>query len=128
MGRATPHHPLRTVALGVALLCALGTSVAAAAGNSYVQTNLLSDQPGVALVHDPNLVNAWGLSASPTSPIWVSDNGTELSTLYGGASGSNPPAIVPLVVTIPGGAPTGTVYNSAPGDNDFSVTDGTTTA
>jgi uncharacterized protein (TIGR03118 family) len=128
MGRANPHHPVRTAALGVGLLCALTTSAAAAGGNAYVQTNLVSDQPGVALVTDPNLVNAWGLSASPTSPIWVADNGTELSTLYNGFAGATPPGIVPLVVSIPGGAPTGTVFNSAAGATDFSVTDGTTTA
>src|SRR4051794_353964 len=128
MGTATPHHPLRKAALGLGLLCALGTSAAAAADNAYVQTNLVSDQPGVALVTDPNLINAWGLSASPTSPIWVSDNGTELSTLYNGFANGAPPAIVPLVVSIPGGAPTGTVFNSGAGADDFSVTDGTTTA
>jgi uncharacterized protein (TIGR03118 family) len=128
MSRARPHHALRTVVLGLGVLGALGASAAAAADNAYVQTNLVSDQPGVALVTDPNLVNAWGLSASPTSPIWVSDNGTELSTLYSGFNGAGPPAIVPLVVSIPGGAPTGTVFNSSPGASDFSVTDGTTTA
>src|SRR5213082_2518587 len=60
-----------------------------------------------------NLVNPWGLSHSPTSPWWVSDNGTGVSTLYQGNGTS-----VPLVVTIPpprGGtgpsAPTGNVFN-----------------
>ena len=33
---------------GLGLLCALTTSAAAAGGNAYVQTNLVSDQPGVA--------------------------------------------------------------------------------
>jgi hypothetical protein len=32
------------------------------------QTNLTSDQPGVAANTDPNLVNAWGLAVSPTAP------------------------------------------------------------
>jgi len=61
---------------------------------------------------DADLVNGWGLSRSPTSPWWVSDNGTDRSTLYG-ADGSK----VPLVVAIPGGAPTGTVFN--PSSTDF---------
>ncbi len=83
-------------------------------GNSYVQTNLVSDLPGVAAVTDPNLINPWGISASGGSPMWISDNGTGVSTLYNGAG-----TTIPLVVTIPppaGGsppaAPTGTVFNT----------------
>jgi uncharacterized protein (TIGR03118 family) len=128
MTRASLHRTPRAVALGAALLCAAGASTAAAAGNSYVQTNLVSDVPGVALTHDPNLVNAWGLSASPTSPIWVSNNGTETSSLYSGFNPSPPVNIATLLVSIPGGAPTGTVFNSALGAGAFKVTDGTVTA
>src|SRR6266568_3137612 len=42
-------------------------------GGFYRQTNLVSDIAGLARVHDTNLVNAWGLSHSPTSPWWISD-------------------------------------------------------
>jgi len=42
----------------------------------------VSNQPGVAPVTDPNLVNAWGLVALATSPWWVSDNGTGDSSLF----------------------------------------------
>jgi uncharacterized protein (TIGR03118 family) len=79
------------------------------AGSIYLQTNLVSDLPGVAAVTDPNLVNPWGLSASSSSPWWVSDNGTGVSTLYNGNTG----APVSLVVTIPPSpsAPTGQVFN-----------------
>ena len=39
---------------------------------------------------DPNLVNAWGLTASGTSPWWSADNGTGKSTraehIYGEAA------------------------------------------
>src|SRR5450432_1464899 len=65
----------------------------------YVQTNLTSDLPGVAAVQDPNLVNPWGMAFSPTSPVWISDNGTGKATLYNGAGVAQS-----LVVTIP---PTG---------------------
>jgi uncharacterized protein (TIGR03118 family) len=75
--------------------------------NSFTVHNLVSDQPGVADHLDPNLVNAWGLVASATSPWWVADNGTGVSTLYNGNTGTP----LSLVVTIPGGAPTGTVFN-----------------
>jgi uncharacterized protein (TIGR03118 family) len=87
------------------------------------QTNLVSNQPGVAAVTDPNLVNGWGLASSSASPIWVSDNGADVSTLYNGKTGApiqvGPPGQqMQLVVTIAGGAPTGTVFN---GTNDFVV-------
>src|SRR5262245_18744356 len=48
----------------------------------YRQTNFVSDQPGVAMLQDTNLVNAWGVAFSATSPFWVSDNGTGKATLY----------------------------------------------
>src|SRR6185436_19582099 len=84
---------------------------------SYQQINLVSDQFGVALVQDTNLVNAWGVSFSPTSPFWVSDNGTGKSTLYtvtNDASGSPQVTKLGLVVSIPGeGNVTGQVFNNA---------------
>ena len=83
---------------------------------SYRQANLVSDQPGVALLQDTNLVNAWGVSFSPTSPFWASDNGTGKSTLYAvtnDASGSPQVTKLGLVVSIPGeGNPTGQVFNN----------------
>lgn len=84
----------------------------AAAPHGYIRTDLVSDQAGVAQLTDPNLVNPWGLSRGPDSPIWVSDNGTDVSTLYRGATNSSDPVVaVPLVVETPGGAPTGQVFN-----------------
>jgi hypothetical protein len=41
-------------------------------------------------VTDPNLVNAWGAAYGPTSPLWVSDNGTDVSTLYDGGVHGGP--------------------------------------
>jgi uncharacterized protein (TIGR03118 family) len=83
----------------------------------FVQTNLVSDIPDMAQTPDPHLRNPWGLTASATSPFWVSNNNDGTSTLYTGQG-----AIVPLVVTIPTntittpptlGSPTGTVFNDA---------------
>src|ERR1700751_5325405 len=54
-------------------------------GVSFTQTNLVSDGAVPAAVIDPNLVNPWGVSFGPTSPFWVSDNGTGVTTLYNGA-------------------------------------------
>jgi uncharacterized protein (TIGR03118 family) len=105
-----PGRRMSLAAAGVGLL-ALSVPALASAHNAYRQSNLVSDQPGVAMVTDPNLVNSWGLSAGPTTPIWVADNGTGLSTIYPGAVGGMPISIAPLVVSIPQGAPTGTVFN-----------------
>jgi uncharacterized protein (TIGR03118 family) len=87
----------------------------------YKQTNLVSDTSGVAAVTDPQLVNPWGLSRSSSSPWWISDNGTGVSTLYNGAGAKQS-----LVVTIPQadpnnknmpiGTPTGTIANSSQTD------------
>jgi uncharacterized protein (TIGR03118 family) len=89
--------------------------VAEVSHNAYVQQNLVSDLAGVALVTDTNLVNPWGITTSPTSPFWVSDNRTGLSTVYNSAG-----AVQSLVVTIPPGAgepspshPTGIIFNSS---------------
>ena len=80
------------------------------------QRNLVADRPGHAKLTDPNLVNAWGLAFGPTTPAWVADNGTGVSTLYRGATSMDPkPSRVPLVVSIPGGAPTGAVWNGGTG-------------
>jgi len=86
------------------------------AARSYVQTNLVSDIPGLAAHTDPNLKNPWGTSVAPGSPIWVSDNHAGVTTLYDGAG--NPQ---PRVVAIPAppsagsgavGAPTGQAFNT----------------
>lgn len=92
-----------------ALLLA-STAMAASSGGAlaagFKVINLVSDIPGKAAVTDPNLVNAWGLSQAPGGPVWVSDNGTNLSTVYNRTTGQ----ISSIVVNIPMGAPTGTVY------------------
>ena len=83
--------------------------------DSFTQTNLVSDVPGLANTTDPNLKNPWGVAFSPTSPFWVSDQGTGKSTLYDGAGNAQG-----LIVTIPPGAnppsgPTGQVFNTGTG-------------
>jgi uncharacterized protein (TIGR03118 family) len=101
--------------------------------NSFGQANLVSDLPGVARLLDPDLVNPWGMAFSPTSPIWVSDNGTGLATIYNGGGVKQG-----LVVTIPNptggqGAPDGQVFNPNPSNFGgahflFSTEDGTIAA
>ncbi|HEY1390802.1 MAG TPA: TIGR03118 family protein [Ktedonobacterales bacterium] len=120
------------VALSTGLLLAQQTVSAGGRNGFYQQTNLVSDLPGVARVTDPNLVNSWGIVHGPTTPFWIADNGTGVSTLYDGAG--NPfPVGSPLVVTIPPpkgspagttATPTGTVFNPTSG---FVVSEGNNT-
>jgi uncharacterized protein (TIGR03118 family) len=90
---------------------AASTPDVAAPANDFVQTNLVASSAsfGAKLV-DPNLTNAWGLAASPTSPIWVSDNNSGDATVYSG--GINGSAVsLDLTVPVPGGNPSGQVAN-----------------
>lgn len=96
----------------------LATSPAAAAehptttstsATAFRVRNLVSNGPVAAEHVDRDLVNAWGLAFGKGTPAWVADNGTGKSTIYDGNGNK-----VPLVVAIPGGAPTGTVFNQTP--------------
>src|SRR5215831_11052019 len=135
--RLMPSHRARRglsvatiVAAGTLVTAALGAVSASASANTHVTTyrqiNLVSDQKGKAPLKDPDLVNAWGLAASPGtnsspgSPLWVADNGSDRSTLYTG-SGPNSVAKAGLVVSVTGAAPTGQVFNGNP--SDFIVSD-----
>jgi uncharacterized protein (TIGR03118 family) len=97
------------------LMLLLAASNSLLAG-SFTQTNLVSNIPGLANVTDPNLVDPWGMSFSAGSPIWVSDRGTGVSTLYSGTG-----SIVPLVVTVPPGAPLGPTGQVFAGGTSFMV-------
>ena len=68
------------------------------------QTDLVSDVLPAA-INDPSLTNAWGISEGPTTPFWISDNGTGVTTLYSvPGTGSAAVSKVPLTVTIPSGS------------------------
>jgi uncharacterized protein (TIGR03118 family) len=114
----TIHTSIKTTLL---VLIAMSFTAAFARADSYSWTNFQSDIAGVAQHVDPNLVNPWGMAASPSGTIWVSDNGTGVSTLY-----HQDGTAVSLVVTIPTAArnrgtgnPTGVVFN---GTTFFQVT------
>jgi uncharacterized protein (TIGR03118 family) len=127
---------IASVALAVATTTSIGivgfATQASAASNgiaqrSYVQTNLVSDIPGLAAHTDPTLRNPWGTATGPGLPIWVSDNAAGATTLYDGVGN---PATGPAgqhVVAIPAppsagpgavGAPDGAVFNPS---TDFVV-------
>ena len=100
------------IATLIAILCATAVG-------QYELTNLVSNQSGQALHHDPLLINAWGLVHGPGSPWWISDNGSGWSTLY-----SNTGVAHSLKVVVPGakdgvkGSPTGIVFNRS---SEFNV-------
>ena len=97
---------------------ALAATISLVTVNTFAQnyqvTNLVANLSGNATNTDPNLIDAWGLARSSSSPWWISDNVTGLSTLYDGSGD-----ITPLVVTIPPavkgqtGSPTGAIYNGS---------------
>src|SRR4051794_24925828 len=118
MDNAMPGHlldqfsPRRTtvalIAGTLALATCAGVPSAAAAGHAtaghataghdsrFTQVDLVADTHGAAALTDPHLVNPWGLSQGPTTPVWVSDNGTDVSTLVAGAAAGQAPAVNPL--------------------------------
>ena len=89
---------------------------------AFTQTNLVADSsltPGATptTTIDPNLINPWGVSYSPTGPFWVSDNGTGVTTIYNGAGMPAGPKLV-TVEALSGedhSNPTGQVFNGGGG-------------
>jgi uncharacterized protein (TIGR03118 family) len=109
------------IKIALSLFAAAILTATSGHADTYSWTNFQSDIAGVAQHIDPNLVNPWGMAASPTGIIWVSDNGTGVSTLY-----HQDGTALSLVVTIPTaarnrgtGTPTGVVHN---GTSFFQVT------
>jgi len=97
----------------VGALAAALTVMPVMANAYYVQTDLVSSVPGLAVSTDPSLINPWGLASLPGSPFWASDQGTNASSLITGAG-----SVVPLTVNVPTNnsapptGPTGIVANS----------------
>jgi uncharacterized protein (TIGR03118 family) len=108
-------------AVGTLNLGALRADSPDADSSDFVQTNLVSNIPGLAKITDPQLRNPWGVSHSSTSPFWVSNQGASTSTLYAVTDATNvikvninPPTgfvAIPTTANGPQG-PTGQVNNS----------------
>lgn len=116
---------LRTLALPALLVLAVMFTASAAAAQ-YKVTNLTSNQPNVAPKMDKQLVNAWGLARGATSPWWVSDNVTGLSSLYNGNGvlqflGPFSAVVIPWAQGNQVGSPSGIVFN---GHGKFDVSEG----
>ncbi len=96
---------LSVAALAFVGFALLSSPAMAATANAYTVTPLVSNSGADGTTKDAGLVNGWGLVAGPTTPWWVSDAGTDLSTLYTAAG-----AKLGLQVAV-SGAPTGIVFN-----------------
>ena len=101
------------------------------APTTFTQTNLISDGSVPAQVTDKKLINPWGVSHSPTSPFWISDNGTGLTSIDSlNASGDLTLNVIPPVTiapSTPGGepaTPTGQVFNAFSTSNAFTLMNG----
>src|SRR5262245_48605947 len=110
--------------LGVGWILMLGVAAPARAGDVVSRTNLVTDEPdeypvppGVGIV-DTNLVNAWGISYSPTGPFWVSSNEKDLSPIYAVDPTTNVTTKFGEVPTMGGGV-TGQTFNLANASGAF---------
>src|SRR5262249_14383127 len=82
---------------------------------TFTQTNLVSDDPGMAKTTDPNLVNPWGLALGTNSGLWVAENRTGLAESF---DGTGQPIQSAVTIPAPGGgtsAPTGVATNATAG-------------
>src|SRR5262245_42203357 len=109
-------------AIGALTLSALQTQGAEQTqGADLTQTNLVSNIPGLAKITDPQLKNPWGVSHSPTSPFWTSNQVTSTPTLYRVTDNATvtkaaPPMtdgniVIPTTASLPAG-PTDQVNNT----------------
>jgi uncharacterized protein (TIGR03118 family) len=127
---------IRTVALGGIGTACLGIVVAcggggnrstSASGTMFADTALVANKAEViasAATIDANLQNPWGLAVAPGLPFWISDNNSNLTTLYSGAGVQETQAVTGSAQTgiaIPASAagvqsnPTGQVFNGTGG-------------
>ena len=103
-----------TICLGLAVI-----SFSSAALAQYQLKNLASNQVGTAGHVDPLIVNAWGLVRTPSSPFWISDEGSGWSTLYDGQGvAKSLRVLVPSASGAGPGSPTGIVFN---GSSEFQI-------
>ena len=99
------HQKMWTVLLGA---CAAIASIpeTVIGGTVFQETTLVTSAT------DPDLINPWGVSFSPSGPFWVSDNGTGKSTLYNSVGAKQGLVVSSLLV----GATAGSLGGSALAD------------
>jgi hypothetical protein len=101
----------------------------------FIQTNLVSDIPGLAALTELELHNPWGISHTAASPIWVSNQGTNTTNLFAVTAGNDVMKVspagtdgnigIPTAGSGPAQGPTGQVANPNTSDPTiFSVKGG----
>jgi uncharacterized protein (TIGR03118 family) len=113
------HRVMPVVSVGLGLLLSTANTASSA---PFVQTDLVSDIPGLATITDSSLMNPWGSSHPAGGPFWISNqvtNTTNLWSVTGPTTISKVTAVNPPTGNIaipPGGAgavgPTGQVNNA----------------
>jgi uncharacterized protein (TIGR03118 family) len=110
-------------------------SAGQARAQQYTETNLISNESGVAPITDANLIDPWGFAFSATGPLWVSNQGSSTATVYKITGTSSSSTQLTVGVANIGSAPpsnsngpTGQVSTTAPGvttlSTDFQVSGG----
>jgi uncharacterized protein (TIGR03118 family) len=106
------------MSVAVGMVVVLGIVAPAQAGSTYSVTNLITNNQAVnpAQITDPNLVNPWGTSFGPTTPLWVSNEGTGVASLYSITTSDQVsivtnPTLFPVMIQ--GGEVTGQAFNGS---------------
>jgi uncharacterized protein (TIGR03118 family) len=108
-GRARTRKAGALAVVAVAAVVATLAARSSAGEDAYVVRKLVADTPARAAHTDPQLVNPWGLAATPTGEWWTGNEARESSTLYSGTGRKTP-----LDVHVDGG-PTAVVYHPGNG-------------
>ena len=134
INRAVALVGVSTVCLVTVVACGGGgggsgsnQSMISASGTTFADIALVSNKSEVvamAATIDANLQNPWGIAVAPGLPFWISDNNSNVSTLYSGAGVQETQSITGSAETgiaIPASAagvqsnPTGQVFNGTGG-------------
>jgi uncharacterized protein (TIGR03118 family) len=111
---STKHKPRKTNLLAVCLLTtAIVLPSAAQTAGTYAVTNLVSDGSVPATTMDPNFINPWGVSDSPT--FWINTQITGFSYVVSTAGTISFKVIIPAATggTTATGAPAGSVTTAS---------------
>jgi uncharacterized protein (TIGR03118 family) len=107
---------LLAAALVAGPLLVTPAAVAHGADTTFTTVPLVSDVAGRAPQTDPQVANSWGITLGPTTPLWVNNQVSGVSILFGGgATGVNRVR----AINVPGGLATGIAFNDT---SDFPVT------
>ena len=105
------------------LLALLPSLAHAQAGNSYTQSNLVSDGSVKAQQTDTQLINPWGVAIGQQTPFWINTAGSGLSEVYDGGGNKQFVVKIPAATgSTKAGSPTGIAFN--PSTTGFALPQG----